>query len=213
MKRMLKSFCLVLALSGTAFGGGEPAGEFDYFVLSLSWNSSWCRIEGDSRGAGQCDPGHGYGFTLHGLWPQYETGWPSYCRTAARDPSRAETAAMADIMGSAGLAWHQWKKHGRCSGLGAQAYFATARRAFDSIGRPQTFRRLSRDTRLPPGLVEAAFIEENPEIPADGLTVTCKSGMLQEVRICLTRDLAPRECGADVLRDCPAHTVVMPPVR
>ena len=26
--------------------------------------------------------------------------------------------------------------------------------------------------------------------------------MIQEVRICLTRDLAPRSCGDDVIRDC-----------
>ena len=46
---------------------------------------------------------------------------------------------MADIMGGAGLAFYQWKKHGRCSGLSPQDYFATARRAFASVTIPPVF--------------------------------------------------------------------------
>ncbi len=93
---------------------GERAGVFDYYVMALSWSPSFCALEGTARGDPQC-AGAGRGFVLHGLWPQFEAGWPSYCPSAARNPSRAETAAMADIMGSGGLAWYQWKKHGRCS--------------------------------------------------------------------------------------------------
>jgi hypothetical protein len=81
---------------------GERAGDFDYYVLSLSWTPTWCALEGDDRNSPQCDPGQGFGFTLHGLWPQYEDGWPSFCPTALRPPSRGQTGAMADIMGSSG---------------------------------------------------------------------------------------------------------------
>jgi ribonuclease T2 len=182
-------------------------------VLSLSWTPSWCAQEGDARGSDQCDPGQGHGFTLHGLWPQYEDGWPAYCRTPERDPSRAETAQMADIMGSGGLAWYQWKKHGRCSGLSPQDYFAAARAAYRAINRPELLRNLLHTMDLPPKVIEAAILESNPDLTADGLTITCKSGRLQEARICLTRSFEPRVCGEDVRRDCTAGTVQMPPIR
>jgi len=32
--------------------------------------------------------------------------------------------------------------------------------------------------------------------------ITCKDTRIQEARICLTKDLEPRRCGADVIRDC-----------
>src|SRR6476661_2195277 len=88
----------------------QVAGDFDYYVLSLSWSPNWCATEGEA-GDAQCEPGAGYGWILHGLWPQYEEGWPDDCDTAARDPSRRDTAMMSDIMGSGGLAWHAWQKH------------------------------------------------------------------------------------------------------
>ncbi|MEM9010245.1 MAG: ribonuclease T2 [Pseudomonadota bacterium] len=191
----------------------DEAGVFDYYVLALSWSPNWCAAEGDARGADQCDPRHDYGFILHGLWPQYERGWPADCATDARDPSRAETAAMVDIMGSSGLAWHQWRKHGRCSGLAGRDYLALSRAAFERIQRPAVLRQVSRSLEIPPEVIEAAFLEENPGIVADGLTVTCRDGRLQEVRICLSRELEPRICGADVVRDCGRQSVRVEPIR
>ncbi len=37
--------------------------------------------------------------------------------------------------------------------------------------------------------------------------------MIQEARICLTKDLEPRRCGADVIRDCRMQDAVMEAVR
>lgn len=192
----------VACLTSPALAEGERAGDFDYYVLSLSWSSAWCALEGDARRDPQCDAGRGLTWVLHGLWPQHAEGWPSYCRTRERDPTRAETAAMADVMGGAGLAFYQWKKHGRCSGLDPAGYFATARRALDSITLPPVFGRVTRDLTLPAGVVEDAFLDANPGLAPDQITVTCKAGLVQEVRICLTKDLDPRRCGADTIRDC-----------
>lgn len=210
MIRLLKTFCLALILATPALADGEQAGDFDYYVMSLSWTPSWCELEGDARNSPQCDVDQGFGFTLHGLWPQYESGWPFFCRTAERDPSRTQTEAMTDIMGTSGLAWYQWKKHGRCSGLSAVEYYETAREAYSSVTRPDIFRNLPREMNLPPSVIEAAFLELNESIEPDGLTVTCKGGMIQEVRICLTKDLTPRICGADVIRDCQVSADMAP---
>ena len=123
------------------------------------------------------------------------------------------TAAMADIMGTSGLAWHQWRKHGSCSGLSAADYYALSRQAYASIVRPDVFRRLDRSIRLPASVVEEAFLKANPSFEPDGVTVTCRDGHIQEVRICLSRALAPVPCGRDVIRDCSLRDALFHPVR
>lgn len=213
MKRpKLAALLAAFMLASPAFGDGEPAGEFDYYVLALSWSPSWCEAEGDARGSEQCRTGAGFGWVLHGLWPQYEDGWPAWCPSGLRNPSRNETAAMADIMGTGGSAWHQWKKHGRCSGLSSEDYFDTARRAYRHTVLPPVFGKLPGTVRIDPYVVERAFLEFNPPMQPDGLTVECRDGRIAEVRICLTKDLEPRTCGADIREDCTA-TSEMPKIR
>ena len=210
--RAILAALLALGLALTARAEGERAGEFDYYVLALSWSPTYCALEGARTGSPQCDRPQGW--VLHGLWPQYEDGWPSWCRTAARDPARAETAAMADIHGTAGLAWHAWKKHGRCSGLDPADYFAAARRAFDSVAKPPVLRALDRPVTLPARVIEEAFLEANPALSADMVTITCEAGRIDEARICLARDdLSPRPCGRDVRRDCTATNALLDPIR
>ena len=204
---------VLLAMTGLALAEGERAGEFDYYVLSLSWSPTWCAIEGDRRGSPQCDADKDFGWVLHGLWPQYERGWPSYCPTGERNPSRADTAAMADVMGTSGSAWHQWNKHGRCSGLSSDDFYLLAREAYGRVTRPEIFRKVSDPIRLPAVVVEEAFLEANPEMSADQITITCKSGRIQEARICLTRSLELRRCGDDVIRDCRMTDALFEPVR
>ncbi|MFM2390373.1 MAG: hypothetical protein RLZZ437_1928 [Pseudomonadota bacterium] len=213
IRRLSLAAVLAPALVTPALADGEAAGDFDYYVMALSWSANWCALEGDGRGDPQCDAGRGLTFTLHGLWPQYEDGWPAFCRTSARDPSRSQTAAMADIMGGAGLAFYQWKKHGRCAGLPAEDYFALSRQAYDSVVIPEVFRDLNRDVALPASVVEEAFLEANPDLSRDQITITCTDGMIQEARICLTKDLEPRRCGDDVIRDCRMQDAMMEAVR
>ncbi|MCB6177776.1 ribonuclease T2 [Rhodobacter sp. Har01] len=212
MKSLLTAALLALAAL-PARAEGERAGAFDYYVMSLSWSAAWCALEGDAREDPQCDAGRGLTFVLHGLWPQYEDGWPSWCRTGERDPTRGETAAMADIMGGAGLAFYQWKKHGRCSGLSPADYYATARQAFESVTIPPVFAQMSKTLEVPADVIEGAFLEANPGLTRDQITVTCKDGLIQEVRLCLTRDLQPRRCGADSIRDCRLKDAVLEAVR
>lgn len=197
----------------TAQAEGEIAGEFDYYVLALSWSPNWCSLEGDARRSPQCDASEDHGWIMHGLWPQFHRGFPSNCRTPERPPSRGLTAEMADIMGTSGLAWYQWKKHGSCTGLSAPAYYETARAAYDGVVRPPVFRKVKNDIRLPASVIEEAFLKSNPDMEADGVTVTCKSGYIQEVRICLSKDLDPVPCGRDVIKDCTLDNALFTPIR
>ncbi|MGP6087449.1 ribonuclease T2 family protein [Antarctobacter jejuensis] len=206
----------VLVLAATLFAAplhaeGEKAGKFDYYVMALSWSPNWCRLEGDARDAEQCETDAGW--ILHGLWPQFHRGWPSYCPTVERAPSRRMTREMSDIMGSGGLAWHQWKKHGVCTGLSASAYYELSRRAYGSITRPALLRKLDKAVKLPASLIEEAFIKENPGLEPDMITITCLNGHIQEARICLSKDLEPVPCGKDVIRDCRMKDALFEPLR
>lgn len=204
------AFALCLAAPAAA---QDTAGEFDYYVMALSWSPSWCALEGDARSSPQCDESEDHGWILHGLWPQYERGWPANCRTNFRAPSRSDTSAMADIMGTSGLAWHQWNKHGVCSGLDSGDYYALSRVAYAKIVRPDVFRRLQTSVTLPASVVEEAFLKDNPDLKADQITITCRQDYIQEARICLSRELEFRDCGQDVIRDCSLTDAQLDPIR
>ena len=208
----MRWFLVALFLPVAAWAEGERAGEFDYYVLALSWSPTWCALEGAARGAEQCDADRDLGWILHGLWPQYHQGWPSYCPTSERNPSRGDTAAMADIMGTSGLAWHQWNKHGRCSGLSSHDYYALSREAYGGVVRPDVYRRLDAAVKLPARVEEPAILEANPALEPDMITITCKQGRIQEARICLSRDLSPVPCGRDVVRDCTMSDALFAPI-
>ena len=206
--------CLAVILPAAPVpAGDERAGAFDYYVLSLSWSPNWCALAGNARGSEQCGNDRDLGWTLHGLWPQFSRGYPSFCTTARRAPTRAMTTGMADIMGTSGLAWYQWKKHGTCTGLSASDYFALSRRAYELVRRPEVFRRLERAVKLPAAVVEDAFLQANPGWRPDMLTITCKDGHIQEARLCLSRDLEPVPCGRDVVRDCRMKDALFVPIR
>jgi len=212
-KRGLGLILGVLTIGGLALP--ERAQAFDYYLLAVSWQPGWCAVEGDARDDARCDAGAGLGWTLHGLWPQFEAGgWPEYCTTAQSDATRAQTAAMADIMGSSGLAWHQWRKHGRCAEVSAAQYFANARRAFDALRLPRDLRTLDQAMRLDPDRLAEAFARTLPGATPEGVAVICQGEIIREVRVCLTKDLAPRDCAPDVaLRACTRPSATLMPVR
>lgn len=209
----MRALLILLFSAAVAWAEGDRAGEFDYYVLSLSWSPTWCAIEGDARKSPQCDTSSDHGWILHGLWPQYTRGYPSHCQSAERPPSRAMTAEMADIMGTSGLAWYQWKKHGTCTGLSAPAYYALSREAYGAVNRPDVFRKLTKPVTLPARVVEEAFLKANPGWERDMLTITCRDGRIQEARLCLSKDLTPVPCGRDVVRDCRMKDALFDPIR
>ena len=192
--------------SGAGVGGEPP---FDYYVLALSWSPSFCEGRPDSD---QC--GKGLRFVTHGLWPQYERGYPQNCFTDAnRRVSGGLLRAYQDLAPSRGLLAHQWRKHGSCTGLSAEEYFRTARRARARVAIPAALAGASKSVRIDPRVVETAFMQANPGLDRDEVTITCKRGDLAEVRVCLPRDLEPRRCGPDVIRDCSQRQVDLPAPR
>jgi ribonuclease T2 len=194
-------------------------GQFDYYALVLSWSPSYCSDEGRDDDT-QCNrrDGRRYSFVLHGLWPQYNSGYPSNCRLPRRpfvpDPV---INSMLDIMPSRGLVIHEYRAHGTCSGLDPVRYFAMAHRLFDGINIPKRFRNPFESQIVSAADVRRAFLEANPELRPDMITVVCggAGGMLKEVRLCLSKDGSPRSCGQNETRRnlCRANQVFIPPAR
>lgn len=204
----------IFSTPGLSGGRGALAGDFGFYVLSLSWSPSYCAIEGADANPQQCNPAGAepYTFIVHGLWPQYAKGYPEYCPSGepARVPDRL-AEGYTDIMPSAGLIGHQWRKHGSCSGLSQGDYLALIRKARDKIVIPAGLEDFESEQRLSPEGVEEKFIEANPGLNESGIAVTCEGQLLEEVRICLTRDLDFRSCGHVNRESCRRSTVLMPP--
>ncbi|WP_350335049.1 ribonuclease T2 [Coralliovum pocilloporae] len=191
---------------------GVP-GEFDYYVLALSWSPSYCDAAGDRANRLQCSSGRRFSFVVHGLWPQYERGWPQYCDRDAGRLTRSQVDSVLDIVPSPGLVRHEWQKHGTCSGLSGDGYLEHLRKAYDKVRIPEAFARIDRYLTVDPIKVEKSFLKINADLPGDGIAVTCDRRRLREVRICFTRDLEFRPCHAVDTRACRKRRVVMPPVR
>lgn len=195
-------------------GGQEGTpGQFDFYVLSLSWSPSFCETGGGRRGSDeQCNRGRPFAFVVHGLWPQYERGFPQRCGEAPWI-DRELIRSMTDIMPAYGLVLHEWKTHGTCSGLSGEDYFKTVRRAYEHVKIPERFVRINDYLTVSPDEVERAFIEANPGLAGDMVSVTCDSRRLREVRVCMGKDLKFRACPETDRRACRNPQIVMPPVR
>jgi ribonuclease T2 len=218
MRFALAALALLTGLSGTIAqpreNRGAPMGEFDFYVLSLSWSATWCELTGARRGARQCESGRNPGFVVHGLWPQYEQGYPAFCGPEGRNPSRSAMNKAESVLPDQGLARHQWRKHGSCSGLAPEAYFDATAAARAKVKVPETLIAPRENTRLAPLEIERAFAEANPGLRADMMSVTCDRGMLEEIRICLTKDLRSFRSCEQVDRDtCRAREITVPPAR
>ena len=219
---------LVLALIGIAGSAATaPAaaqdqrqnapGDFDYYVLSLSWSPSFCEdaAERGNNGRGiqtQC-AGRPYSFVVHGLWPQYEHGFPEYCQRPSPRLDRNIMVSMLDLMPAPGLIYNEWDKHGTCSGLQQRAYFETIRKARAAVKIPPEFLDLADAKTVAPADIEDAFVRSNPGLTNAAVAVTCNRTRLSEVRICLSKDLQFRTCDEIDRRACKRDQVTMPPVR
>jgi ribonuclease T2 len=199
----------------------DTAGVFDYYVLSLSWSPTYCADVGDSRRDPQCSlrPARPYAFVLHGLWPQFERGWPRDCQFPGGGYVPGPVAdRMLDIMPSRRLVFHEYRTHGTCSGLGVDGYFDLARQLYEKVKIPPRFvGPVEERMTISPADLVAEFIAANPRLQPDMLVVQCggPGNRLKEVRICFDKGGRFRACGRneDQARLCSADRMYVPPVR
>lgn len=216
-KRFVLLACVLVAAGAHArhhhshSGAGDAqAGQFDYYVLSLSWAPTYCLTHADD--GSECR-GKGYGFVVHGLWPQYDGGgYPEKCSTQF-DLSADAAAKGRAIYPSEHLMQHEWQEHGTCSGLDALGYFDTVDRASAAVKIPQTLETPQTGRSLTAGEIVGLFRGANPQMPDQALAVACRRSDLSEVRVCLSKDLSLRPCGRGVRTTCPAVAIGVPAAR
>ena len=217
------AFLAVLQLLPVVFEAAARSntpGEFDYYTLVLSWSPTHCSEPEARDDHLQCKrrDGRRYAFVLHGLWPQYERGYPERCRTRKRPyVPRPVIDGMLDIMPSRRLIIHEYRKHGTCSGLKPAAYYETARKLFRSITIPKRYINPFESQFVSRSDLVADFLDVNPALDRDMMAVSCRGSgnRLREIRICFTKDGAPRACGANENQRslCRALRLFVPPVR
>jgi ribonuclease T2 len=207
---------LLLSHPASAQGPAQNAapGQFDFYVLSLSWSPSFCATAADDNrsGGAQCGA-RPFSFVVHGLWPQYERGFPEYCQTPSPRLYHGIMTSMLDLMPAPRLIYNEWDKHGTCSGLSAQNYFDAIRKARAAVNIPPEYNNLQAPLTVSPAQVEDAFIKANPGLTQSGIAVECSRSRMSEVRLCLSKDLKFRDCPEVAKRSCRRDQLVMPPVR
>ncbi len=203
---LLSMAAMLLAMPRVQAGGS--AGVFDYYLLSLSWSPEYCA---STRRDDEQQCARPYAFVAHGLWPQHERGWPSDCASKER-VSDATIERLLPLMPSRGLIIHEWRKHGSCSGLKADAYFAQLERAYRAVSIPVRYQQLSAPLSVGKAELRRDLLAANPTLTGNGLLLQCSGRYLQEARICLDRSLRPRACAAG-LRDHCGDSVLLRPVR
>ena len=209
-------FLSLMALAAWGQNRNAPrgtAGEFDFYLLSLSWSPQYCSSPSGERDNTQCGGQRRYEFVLHGLWPQYDRGWPQFCGSSS-SLSNALVEKMMDVMPSRRLIRHEWEKHGVCSGLNAAEYFAKARAAFSSVRIPPSLRSPRSARTVAPLKIRDEVAAANPGLDKEAVSVTCAGRFLSEVRVCLGKDLKGRACSAEVQRQgCRVPEIIVQPVR
>jgi ribonuclease T2 len=215
------TFLFVFAIVALAQGPAQDRrqnepGKFDFYVLALSWSPSYCEAAQERAPTGAPDQqcgGRPFSFVVHGLWPQYEQGFPSYCQVPAPRLDRAIVGSALELMPSPRLIFHEWDRHGTCSGLSAHAFFETVRKARALVKIPAVYFEPDKPISVTPDEVADAFIKANPGLSRASLTVACDKKRLTEIRVCLSRDFSFRDCPDVTRRACRLDKMAMPAVR
>jgi ribonuclease T2 len=212
----ITALSLILAgLSAAKPRKRKPANsaEFSYYMLVLSYAPDFCAQPQGTKDPRECGTGRHVGFVVHGLWPQGEsTRGPENCGPA-RPVAQAIVQSMLSYIPTESLIQHEWAAHGTCSGLSAADYFAAVRKARDSVSMPAQLNQPSRRIQVSRDDLESNFAAANTGFPRDAFRTSCyRDDELQEVRICMNKDLSPRTCGISA-GECRAANITLLPVR
>jgi ribonuclease T2 len=207
MKNLIRSFAvalLVVTLSGvcSAQHKGEP-GKFDFYMMNISWSPEFCSIADTSP---ECKAPRN-GFVLHGLWAQNNDGsYPVFC---SERPGPAHPEANLDLTPDLALLQHEWAKHGTCTTLSPEAFFASERKAYHSLAVPDVFLHIDHEMQMKPQEILDLFGKINPGFPPGSILLSCGNNRLTAVEACLGKDLKPLVCQG--LRTCRANVVKIAP--
>lgn len=210
---------LLAALIGSAPVGVSSAWaqqNFDFYVLALSWSPSFCaenpsRARNPGRSQNQCAPGASPGFVVHGLWPQFDRGYPENCGGEDFIPYPV-WSRLGDIYPDKGLARHEWRTHGTCAGLPARDYFDQIRAARARVTLPAALIAPSTPQNLSPRAIERMVIDANRGLYPGMVAAICRRAVFTELRLCLSKDLRNFVACPEVMRQACREPEVSLPV-
>ena len=215
MQRAFSMLLFHFVLTGGIASSQEiksPPGQFDYYVLNLSWAPEFCHTletlspaERAEKGSEECATPHTS--VLPGLWPQnFDGTYPASC---AERPGPVHPERNLDMTPSLPLLKHEWAKHGTCTTLSPEAFFATARQVYSSVEFPQTFKRLDHEIMLRPDEILDMFYKANPSFPEGSFVLSCGHNYLTAIEACFSKEGKPIAC--QNLRSCRANVVKVTP--
>lgn len=183
MKKMIGLLMGGLLFSAAVQAKGE-AGEFDYYAMALSWSPQHCAVKPADRE--QCS--RQLGFVLHGLWPQYQRGYPSNCTGEQLYPGMEE--AFPGLYPSRFLYRHEWEKHGTCSGLTQQQFHQLASDLRQRVNIPAAYQSPEVPLRKSSFQLKADLATANDWLAPDTITIACADGgrFLREIYVCINKE-------------------------
>jgi ribonuclease T2 len=195
--RLFLAAALLAAAAAPALARDDQPGQFDYYALSLSWSPEFCATRDDPE---QCADGRRLGFVLHGLWPQFDSGYPDSCSRAKLPPATRQR--YQDMYPSRKLIGHEWQKHGTCSGLSPDNYLALSSRLKESLQIPAAYQHPAQPVRVSSEQFVQAFQQVNPALARDAVLPFCSGGgrFLRELHACYSKDGQSRSCASDEVR-------------
>ncbi|MCP4613201.1 MAG: ribonuclease T2 [Planctomycetes bacterium] len=197
----------------------NPAAEFDYYVLALSWEPAFCethpeKLECALQTETRFDATH---FVLHGLWPNRNNDPNhtfSYCDVSQNQIRLDKGGDWCDLPGlelstdvtqrldetmpgkQSCLQNHEWYKHGTCSGLSAEAYYDVSTRLVQSFAQTNFDRYIAVNVgqTVDRSAVLEQFAVEFGAGAQDYLSLRCDEvdgvDVLTEIRITLKKELS-----------------------
>ena len=207
--------CLCVSSANAKTRKKRPSGgsQFSFYMLVLSYAPDFCDQPQGNKDPRECGSGRHIGFVVHGLWPQGEASrGPENCGPAS-PVGQSIVQATLRYVPTESLIQHEWAAHGTCSGMPAADYFAALRQARDSVTVPAELNQPAQKLQLSPAAIESKLAAANPSFPASAFRTSCYgNGELEEVRVCLNKDLSARACGPSA-GECRLARVTLLPVR
>lgn len=188
--------------AGSSVQSQNLPGQFDYYLLALSWSPEFCTTPAGRQPTKQQQCGQSLGFVVHGLWPQFNNGgWPADCDSSApknvpNDIANIVLTAQPPMPpGDAGLLSHEWTKHGTCSGLDQRTYFTKIKAAAEKVKIPPELQDPATAVSLDFSAIVSQFSAANPGLSAEMMDSSADAhGNISEIHICFSKELAFQAC-------------------